>query len=187
MTTIPVSVTLPLNLGSARVSTVANQYGLDSVGANGLSLTSGLVPSIGLGISPFDATTLQSKIDALENGGSAKTATTAVFTNVHLVQGETLTVNFTYAPGDQFLNDFAWSAIGQGTSDLNVSLMTDVVTADMNPNSNFNQTTTVNQTGNYNLLFGSSDNGDIFSHSTLTITSITLTIPVASSQRQGSA
>ena len=177
------TITLPLNLSSVGVSPGENTQHLDSIGPDGLTLVSGYSIGAGIGISPFDPISVPALLDGLNpaatsQGYLTQNATTANFGHLHLVAGETLTINYDFKPGDDYFNDFAWQVIGQGAADEQATLLANVQQVVNNEGAtSFHSTTTINQTGDYDLLLGVSDLGDNQKHSTLVVHNVTVTAP----------
>ena len=170
------AIAIPLNLNTIRVTAFENAKGLDSLGPSGLTLTSGGGYSDALSTSRFDPIGVSGLIDRT-GGQIARTLTGATFQNLHLVAGETVTLNYDFN-GELFSNDFAFALLGLSTSVVTPLLLGNVAAANAHGGAlrNYQAAYTIRSTGDYDLFVGVSDVGDTQAPSRLVLHSVTLTL-----------
>ena len=170
------AIAIPLNLNTVRVSAFENAKGLDSLGVNGLNLTSGGGYSDALSTSRFDPIGVSGIIDGT-GGQIARTLTGATFQHQHLVAGETVTLNYDFI-GENSANDYAFSLLGLSTAVVTPLLLGNVATAAAHGGSliNYSAGYTIRSTGDYDLFIGVADAGDAFEPSRIVLHSVKITV-----------
>src|SRR5271165_3391111 len=172
-----VSIPFAYNLGSAGVSPDANTAGLTVLESDGLHIDSGLNYFTGLEATSFFDSDDISTISHLEPK-TPQTLTTAQYSNLQLIAGETLVIDYSYIPTDDTYDDFAFSLLKDAQGNV-----TPIILGDENNynasggQTNFTATYTIGATGTYNLMFASADVGDIYEPSTLIIHGISAQVP----------
>ncbi len=190
--------TLPIALSTNIVTKAENSTGLNSLDSSGLHLSTGGGFYDNISYTPFDTApniafplgqTLT--LVAALGGSFPTTLTTALFNNISLVPGTTLTVTYNYNSteatsiarttfGEARANDFAFAILGSPTATTQYGLLarTDIVTnGHFTADSTYTEGFTITKSGVYSLLIGNADVGDTNLNSTLTIKSITITAP----------
>ncbi|MBV8930456.1 MAG: hypothetical protein JO152_15150, partial [Mycobacteriaceae bacterium] len=177
---------LSLDPTNAIVSSLENEQSLDYIDSGALVLVSGLDPFQGPAYTQIPNPSNTDNIIASVGGGIApQTLTTAEYTNLHLVQGEKLTINTYFSPGDFFGNDEAFTLLQDSHGHLTPALLATTQSVYNTASFHYSVTYTINATDTYTLLAAVGDIGDVSAPSSLRIESITTDVPSGQYQVSG--
>lgn len=186
------TLTTPIKLSNNTITTAESDLGLVALDANGLAISTGNGYYSSLSYLPVEQRNTLQYLSAFDGQTSPTTLTTALFKNIHLVEGQTLSITFQYHsteagnPAARSVahqaaqNDFAFASLASPTNPgaFNYLINTDLVNALHGTNvTTYGTAFKITQSGDYSLVIGNADVGDTSLNSTLTVQSITITTP----------
>jgi hypothetical protein len=149
-----VAIPFSYSLANASVSPYANAHGLDVLTSDGLHLISGVPFYTGIASTPFynfldiNSVIGMNTINAL-TPAPAQTLTTALFSNLDLIAGEKLVIDFDYVATDALYNDFAFAMLQDSNGAITPAVLGTVDNDATTGATHFITTFTIGSTGTY--------------------------------------
>ena len=165
-----VDLSFSLNLTQASVSKAANAAGRTYTAGDGLHLFPGNDFYDSFQSSNFNTYADSQKLNALRPNGPPTDFTAAELDNIHLNPGDRIVIDSSFNPLDYRFNDFSFFLVKQANLIANAGLIADSYANGVN----FITTITANAAGDFKLLLGVADAGDIKEPSELVIHSVSV-------------